>query len=168
MIENKSSKHALQSGDVEITAYDSENKVLATDTVYLYSLYPGEKQAHHFFFDCKGETPSKIEYNVDSVRMVSPDTKKAISSDFSFSGTNERIDEKYGDSSITGTVKNNSSYDVDNAEIIVTYKKEGKIVGGYWAYVDNLSAGKEKPFEINAYNIPEHDSYELSVNNQTY
>ena len=83
------------------------------------------------------------------------------SSDLEISDTNERADE--WDTSITGKIKNNSSSDTDSVGVVVLFKKEGIIVGGNLTYIDNLSAGQEKAFEISGFEVPKHDSYEVTA-----
>ena len=168
VVQNDNKKRAYENAEVKVTAYDTDDKVLSTSSAYIVSIQPGEKQAYYYTIDTNDETISRIEYKVKAKETVSPDNKRAKSSDFEFIGTNERIDEEYGDSSITGTLKNNSKQDVEFLELTVVFKKDGNVVGGYTTYADDLEAGDETSFEINAYDAPEHDAYELYAVNHDY
>ena len=45
------------------------------------------------------------------------------------------------------------------------FREDKNIVYGYTSYVDNMQSGQESPFELSDYNIPDHDSYEVSAFN---
>lgn len=47
--------------------------------------------------------------------------------------------------------------------VTVLLKSNGSIVYGDTTYVDNMTAGTTKPFELSEYNLPEHDEYVISV-----
>ena len=51
----------------------------------------------------------------------------------------------------------------DNTEQSEKSKNQGKIVGGYTGYADNLSAGKKSAFDISSFasDLPAHDSVEV-------
>ena len=106
----------------------------------------------------KGEDGS-----MQSGDFVSGDTTGVIpSSSFAVSNTNEIVQD-YGSVSYTGEITNNSDSDIDMVAVTVILKNNGAIVYGDTTYVDNLSAGSTRPFEISEYNLPEHSEYVISV-----
>lgn len=161
-IENPSEDTAYEFPKVIITAYDENGDVLTTEEQTMNKIQPGEKQAFGSVIDCNGQNPDKVEFVVESGEKISPADDAIKSSDLEISGTNERTDE-FGDTSITGKVKNNSQSDTDSVGVTVLFKKEGKIVLGTTTYVDNLSAGQEKAFDISEYDVPEHDEYVVTA-----
>lgn len=66
--------------------------------------------------------------------------------------------------SYTGEVENTSSTDISMAAATVLLKKDSAIVYGSTGFIDDLTAGSKKPFEISTYgDLPEHDSYEIII-----
>ena len=168
VIENPNEDTAFEYPTVTVTAYDANGEVLATEEQTMMTIQPKEKQAFVIWaVDCNGEIPEKVEYDLDSGNIIEPSDDAILSSEFEISGTNERKDE-YGETSITGIVKNTSSNDTDDTAVIVLFRKDGRIVSGAMTYVENLSAGKDKAFEINEYDVPEHDSFEVSAVNWAF
>ena len=47
------------------------------------------------------------------------------------------------------------------AAIIVIYKNGDDMIGGDATYIDDLSSGSTKPFEISAYSDLEYESFEI-------
>ncbi len=83
-------------------------------------------------------------------------------SDFKFENVSEHGAGK--DISITGEITNTSDIDVESANVAVVLRKDGKIVYMENTFVDDLSAGKTKAFEISRYQeLPEHDTIECSA-----
>ena len=160
-IKNSSKKTTYQFPTVTITAYDENGHVLATEDQVMGVISPGEKQAFGSVADCNGKSPDKVEFTVDSGQKIFS-TNEVPSSSFKITGTNERNDE-FGETSITGNVKNDSKKDLSDLQVTVLYKKDGKIVCGSSTYVDNLSAGQQKAFEVSDYDIPDHDKYEVTA-----
>jgi len=161
-IENMNSDYAYDFPTVTITAYDSDGAVLSTDDQVLSNIQPGEKQSFGSSLDCSGSKPEKVKFTISSGDKVQPSNDVIKSSDFKCSGTKERKD-SYGDVSYTGQVENNSKIDTDSVAITVLIKKDGKIVYGDTSYVDNLKSGASKAFDIDVYDLPEHDSYAISA-----
>ena len=162
VIQNPSEDTAYEFPVVNVTAYDENGDVLATEEQTMNKIQPGETQAFTSLVDCNGTSPDKVEIDIDTGEAISPSADAIKSSDLEISGTNERTDD-LDDTSITGKIKNNASKDTDSAAVTVLFKKEGKIVYGATSFVDNLGAGKEKAFEVTEYNVPEHDSFEVSA-----
>lgn len=164
-LQNKSKETAYEFPEITVTAYDDKDEVLATEDQTMGLIQPEEKQSFGSFLDCNGKKPSKVTFDVDTgdEEDVTDDTIAA--SDFEISGTNERIDSEYGEATYTGKLKNKSKNDCESAAVCLLLKKDGKIVYGTTTYIDDVGAGKEKPFEISEYDVPEHDSYEITAYN---
>ena len=160
VINNPTEDTAFEFTDITVTAYDENGDVLATGDQMMNKIQPGETQTFASILDCNGQKPDKVEFDIDSGEEMSPADDAIKSSDLEISGTNERNDE-YGETSITGNIKNNAAIDTESVAVTVLFKKDGKIVSGSTDFVDNLGAGKEKAFEIIEYDVPEHDSYEV-------
>ena len=161
-IENASTNTAFEFPDITVTAYDTNGEVLATGNQMMGKIQPGEKQSFGSVMDCNGTKPDKVEFDIDTGEAQSPSEDAIKSSDFEISGTNERMDD-IGGTSVTGKLKSNAARDTESVAVTVLFKKEGQIVSGTTTFVDNVGAGKEKAFEVTEYEVPEHDSYEVSA-----
>ena len=164
IIKNPDENNAYEFPAVTITAYDGNGDVLATEEQMMMQIQPGEKQSFASLIDCNGETPDKVTFEVDTGTKIKASDDAVKASDFKISGENERPGD-YGDLSVTGKVKNTSEKDCDSVAVVVVFKKGKKIVYGDLTYIDGLSAGKEKPFEISMYNVPDHDSFTVTAHN---
>lgn len=167
VIVNPNEDIAFEFPTITVTAYDDSGSVLATTDQVMNSIEPGERQAFGSVMDCNGQMPSNVEFSVESGDKKEPSNTAIKSSDLIISGTNERMGD-YGDISITGSIKNNSSEDTTSVGITVLFKNGGEIVYGTTSYVHDLSSGSEKPFEISEYNVPEHDSFEVTAHDWGY
>ena len=125
-------------------------------------IQPGETQSFSSIMDCNGIKPNEVDFDIDTGDAQPPAADAIKSSDIEISGTNERVD-SLDDTVVTGKLKNNSASDTDSIAVTVLFKKEGEIVCGSTTFVDNVGAGKEKPFEITEFEVPDHDSYEVSA-----
>lgn len=82
--------------------------------------------------------------------------------DFVFSNVSEH--EGSGENLITGEITNNSSVDIDTANVSIVLRKDGEIVYMEDTFVDGLRAGKTKAFEFQRYHEwPEHDTIDCSA-----
>lgn len=166
VVENTSATTAFDGTKVTCTAYDSTGNVLATETSYVGSLQPGEKQAGADFMSCNGGKPAKVEMLISSGDEAVPSDKAVRSSDFVITGTNERRDDLLG-STITGTIKNTSSNAATDVKLVILFRKNGKIVYGDYTYTSisgssgSIPAGAQIPFDYSVGSVPDHDSFEV-------
>ena len=167
VIRNPDKTTAYEFPVITITAYDKDGEVLAAEEQTLMRIEPGEEQAFGMMMDANGEKPDKVEFGVENGNAVKPSDTALKSSDLEISGTNEKEGE-FGDTAYTGKVKNNSEKDADSVGVVVLLKKKGKIVYGDVTYVDKMSAGKEKPFDMSIYDAPKHDEYVITALNWSY
>ena len=159
-VKNPNKDYAFPYASVNVTAYDKAGDILATTDYSLDAVQPGEISAGASTLDCNGETPDKLEFSVDSGDSDNPSDKAILSKDFEFTGVKERTD-GYGETAITGMVTNTSPFDAEYLTIVVLFKKSDKIVFGETTIEDNFKSKKKKSFEITAYDVPEHDTYEV-------
>ena len=143
-----------------ITAYDETGAVLATDDQTMNRIQPGEKQVFGSLMSSNGKAPSKVEFMLEIGNPITPSDSAIKSSDLEVSGVTER-NKDYGGVAYTGTLKNNSSSDAEQVCVTVALRQDGKLVYAENTFIDNLAAGQQKPFEINEYNVPAHNSYEI-------
>ena len=164
VVKNPDEVNAYEYPVITITAYDKNGEVLAAEEQTLMGIEPGEEQAFGSLVDANGEKPDKVEFGIENGNMVKASDTAIKSSDLEVSGTNEKEGE-FGDTSYTGKVKNNSETDSESVGVVVLLKNKGKIVYGEVTYVDKLTAGKEKPFDLDIYDAPEHDEYVITALN---
>ena len=160
VMENKSETTAFEYHKILITAYDANGDVLATEEQTMNEIQPGEKQMFASSVNCNGETPATVEFEMDSGDAISASDQAVKSSDLEISGTNERGG-SFGSIKITGKITNNSVTDTDDVGVTVIFRKDGKILMGETSYIDELSASQSKAFELSAWSVPDHDSYEV-------
>ena len=77
--------------------------------------------------------------------------------------TSSNVSENIGEynRTYTGEVTNNSTEDLSMVAVIVIYKNGDEMIGGNATYVDDLSSGSTKPFEISEYSDLEYESFEI-------
>lgn len=164
VIENSNNDIAFEFPKITITAYDKDSSILSTDTQVMNILLPNETQAFGSILECNGDTPDKVDFTVESGDSITPPSDAISSSQLLITDANERTNDD-GDISYTGKVKNDSPNDTDSVGITLLLKNKGKIVYGDTTYVDDLSAGSEKPFDLSEYDLPEHDEFFISAHN---
>lgn len=94
-----------------------------------------------------GIKPEKITFEVGAKESYYTQSKSNFSSrDLVVS--NQKIGQgSFGGLAVTGQIENKSENDFDIA-LTVIFKKDGKIIASETTFVDNLSAGKKKPFKF--------------------
>ena len=161
-IKNPDEKAIYEFPKIIVTAYDKEGAVIATDDMVLSLIEPGEIQAYGSSLGTKGLAVDKVEFTVKSGSRITSAGKHIKSSDFSAIGVNVRKDSS-DYQSFTGKIKNNSSNDCESAIITIILKKDGKMIFVLTDYLYSISAGEELAFDIQGYDLPAFDSYEINV-----
>ena len=161
VIENTSKSSAYEYPSVIITAYDSDDGVLATEEEMFTQIQPGEKQAYGSYMDCNGENPAKVEFSISQGDNTNASDGALKASDFKIEGAKERVND--GETIVTGKVQNTGSSDIGLVYLTLILKKDKKIIYGESTGVTDLGAGQSKAFEISDYDVPEHDSFEIWV-----
>lgn len=161
-LENKSQEKSAFLPTVTITAKNEDDSIITTEDQTLMNIAPGDTVTYGFQIDSKGTVPATVEFSVSDSKFVDPDDETIALSQLPVSNTSEVA----GDFNIsyTGEVENTSATDIDTGAATVLLRKDGAIVYGMTGFVNDLTAGSKKPFEIKTYgDLPEHDSFEISV-----
>lgn len=163
-ITNPNEKYLASFPKIKIVGRDDSNKILFSYDETLDYIYPKETLYYGDTIPLDDERPAKIEFTVN----VSNDGWENASfvnypknTDFSVSNVSEYKDDDHT-LRFTGEIENKSNIDIHSASIVVILKKEGNIVGGGYAYSDELNAKQNDTFEMYVSGYPEYDSYEIS------
>lgn len=166
VIKNPDEKTAYEYPSVVVTAYDDKGDVIIQEEDTLKEILPGEQLNYGGLvnFDEKmADKIDKVELSIKSGYAVEPPEDIYKPSDFETKDVKDETSSDIGLTVIAGLLKNNSSTDAGDVKVSALFRKDGKIVCGSYAYVDDLGAGEEKAFAFNETNLPEYDNYELSV-----
>ena len=86
----------------------------------------------------------------------------AKTTDFAMTNVSERSGNN--ENFITGEITNNYSQEIDQVNLSIVLRKDGKIVYMENTFLDNLKVGKAKAFEFQRYSeYPEHDTIDVSA-----
>ncbi|MEE1085778.1 MAG: FxLYD domain-containing protein [Schaedlerella sp.] len=162
-LNNPNENYALNAPIITVTAKSEDGTILGTTDNYLSYIAPLDTITFASLLDCNGSVPASIEITTSSGDFISADNDAIIpTSSFAISNTNEMIGE-YGDVSFTGEIENTGEKDAGTVSVTVTLKNNGEIVYGETTYVDSLTSGSKKPFEISCFNLPEYTEYVISA-----
>ena len=164
-IKNNNKKMAVEFPSITVTGRSESGSILFSEEQTLGTILPGDTVSWaNDVIDCKGETPASVDIKAEGGDFVKPAqsiNNTVPSSDF----TIENLSEVPGDFdyAVTGEITNNSDTDYDSVAVTVILKNQGKVVGGFTGYADNLSAGKQSAFDISSFmsDLPAHDSIEV-------
>ena len=164
-IKNNNKKMAVDFPVISVTGRSESGSILFSEEQTLGTILPGDTVSWaNDVIDCKGETPASVDIKVEGGDFVKPAqsiNNTVPSSDFAI----ENLSEVPGDFdyAVTGEITNNSDTDYDSVAVTVILKNQGKVVGGFTGYADNLSAGKQSAFDISSFmsDLPAHDSIEV-------
>ena len=163
-VKNPNKNMAAEYTDITITGKNEDGSILFSyeDTIPL--IMPGDTVTWaEDTMDCKNKTPASVEITVGGARFVSLDEVDGGVMSSEFSIENLSIVESDWDTSVTGEITNNSDVDCDDVIITVVYLKDGKMVGGYHSYQDDMSAGKKTAFDISTWGLDDLEYDELEV-----
>lgn len=167
MIKNPNDKLVAQFPKVLVTVKDGDGSIVATEEQVGSIVMPGDTITLCGMFSMLVSGISddaQIVFDVDWSEF-STDTQiysEAKTTDFVISNVSERngSDENF----ITGEITNNFSKDIDQVNLSIVLRKDGKIVFMENTFVDGLKKGKTKAFEFQRYNAwPEHDTIDVSA-----
>lgn len=162
-IENPNSEYAVNYPTIIVTAKDSEGKILSTEERVLNSIAAGDSIYYGDEIFYEGSVPTTVDISVSNGNddySVQDDTEYVRQADFAISN----VSEYKGDynTTYTGEITNNSSVDFNTVAVILIYRQTGNIVGGDIVYVNDLTAGMTKAFELSADSkMTQYDSYEF-------
>lgn len=156
ILKNEGSKPA-EFPQFQVTAKDASGAIVSSHDQTLWVIYPGETVAFGSQAG-KGFADGSVEFT-----MVDADFTDSPMGDlvtYQTDGVSEQVSD-YGSYSWVGMITNTSDIDCESTNVSVILRSGGEIVAGYSTYVDNLKAGGSLSFEVNGYNVPEHDSFEV-------
>lgn len=162
IITNPNEDYKVMFPNVTVTAYAEDGTIIATEDEIFDSLAAGETTADSGTMAMNGQTPAKVDFEVEfDEDDYTKSSDAPISDQLVISNTSVSQD-TFGYSKFTGQIENTSDKDLTLVKITVVLKQGDQIVGGDMTYIDELKAGNSKPFELSAFgtNI-EYDSYEF-------
>jgi hypothetical protein len=158
---NPNESTAIEYPSFRITAKDKDGLVTGTDDMTLHMIYPGQELTFASQGPSSPEKPSSVEFEIippDEYYIIPvSDLEYSTPAVFAIEGVKKSKD------TVTGTVKSNNDYLIDDVQLVIAFKnKDGKLIGGTTTYVDKLAANGSAPFEFDTY-ISEYvtDDYEI-------
>lgn len=160
-IENPNTSFEARFPTIKVTGKDAEGKILFSDEQVLNFMLPGAKY-YYGGQAGKGTAPTTVEITatIDDRNWV-PNDKQSMEI-YSISNTSELVGD-FGSVSYTGEITANEEWsDVTEAMVNAILRDDaGNIVAGYFGFADVSKKGDTAAFDISAYDVPEHASYEI-------
>lgn len=161
-IHNPNEEYAIEFPKIQITARSEDGKILKTDEQVLNSIAANDTIVYGSSVGYEGEEADSVEISVSNGKddyMHQSGSGVIRQEQLAVSNVSENIGEF--NRTYTGEVTNNSTEDLSMAAIIVIYKNGDEMIGGDATYIDDLSSGSTKPFEISEYSDLEYESFEI-------
>lgn len=146
---------------VTITGKSADGTILfSEDQTMSFILVNG--QASYGFQVGHGTTPATVEFSASQSKWKEND-KQAFDA-YTVSNTAE-VPGSYGTTVYTGVVTSNEDWaDVKRAAVTVILRDaSGKIVYGNSTFADVPEKGDSKSFEVRAYKVPDHATFEITA-----
>ena len=161
-IKNPNEEYAIEFPEIMVTAKAEDGSILETENQTLNSIAANDTITYANYAMYEGAPADKVDISVrndDNNYMHQEGSGVIRADDLAVSNTSENKGSY--DTKFTGEVSNNSTVDLDMAGIVVVLKNEGKLVGGYTTYIDNLKSGTSLPFDLSISNDVTYDAYEI-------
>lgn len=160
-LKNPNSSFEAQSVTVTITGKDDQGKIVFADNQVMSFILPGGE----YYFGSQagnGTAPQTVEFSVSVKDSGWVENDRQSFAAYDVANINEVVSE-YGDTSFTGELTANADWsDVNSAWVSVILRDaSGSIIYGTNTFADISEEGQTVPFEIHAYEPPEHATYEL-------
>ena len=165
VVENPNENLIANLPTVRITARDANGNVLGTSDAGFMSIYPNQTAANAFLgFECS-TTPSTVDFELipqDSWANEDGSLYPGLK-ELSVTGINASTDPLVGWPSFSGEIVNSNEFDISSAAVTVVFKdSNGKNIGGYSTYVDNVLANSNTPFTLDVItNGFQYSSYDI-------
>lgn len=167
MIYNPNEKLVAEFPKVIVTVKNGDGSIVATEEQTGSIIMPNDTVTlcGMFSVPVTGLTEdAQIFFDVDWSELGSGTSfySAAKTTDFTITNVSERngSDENF----ITGEITNNFSEDIDQVNLSIVLRKDGKIVYMENTFLDSLKVGKSKAFQIQRYSAwPEHDTIDVSA-----
>lgn len=160
-IENPNSAFEAQFPTIKVTGKDADGKILFSNDQTLNFMLPGAK----YYYGGQagnGTAPATVEFSVSvSDRNWVANDKQSMEI-YTIENANEVVGE-YGNVNYTGEITVNEELrDVNEAMVnAILRDSAGNIVAGYTGFAEVSKAGDTTVFDISAYDVPEHASFEI-------
>lgn len=167
-IHNPNKKYTINFPTYTVTAYAEDGSIITTEDQVLNYIAPKKDILWSGLLDCKGQTPSKVEFTTKKDEDNYSTNVIDKNSLLSVENTSVINDGYY--TSFTGIVKNNSKEKFNNVAIILILRKENKIICGEMTFIDNIQEEQSSPFEISNSQFDEinYDTYEIYAYDWSY
>ena len=161
-IHNPNEEYAIEFPKIQITAKSEDGKILKTEEQVLNSIAANDTIIYGNRVSYEGEEANSVEISVSNGKddyMHQSGSGVIRQEQLAISNVSENVGEY--ETTYTGEVTNNSTEDLSTVAVIVIYKNGDEMIGGDATYVDDLSSGATKPFEISEYSNLEYESFEI-------
>lgn len=163
-IQNPNDGFEAQYPKITISGKDADGNILFAENQTLFIIFPNETV--YFGFQAgNGVAPSSVEFSITDCQWV--DSEGLPENLFNISETTE-TDSGYGIVSFAGNITCNADVDTDKAPqfgqtavTVILRNDSGQIIYGMSTFIDTPVKDVATPFEISAYSVPEHSSYEI-------
>lgn len=160
-LKNPNTDFEAQFPTIKVTGKDAEGKILFSDEQVLNFMLPG---AEYYYGGQAGDgiAPETVEFSLSVSNRNWIENDKQSMEIYTIGNTNEVVGD-YGNYSYTGEITANEEWpDVESAMVnAILRDSSGTIIAGYFGFTDISKAGETSVFDISAYDVPEHSSYEI-------
>lgn len=166
MIHNPNTDLIAEFPKVDVTVRDSDGSILATEEQVGSIIMPGDTITLCGMMslpvaELSDDAEVSFEAGCSDFSASSSFYQSVYTTDFEITNISERTGD---DTYITGEIVNNYAEDVEEVNLSLVLRQDGKIVYMDNTFVDDLAAGESTPFEFQYTNtLPEHDTAELSA-----
>lgn len=164
------SNEMIHSSDIELSLYDKDDNFVGDGSMTAFGVMPGDTIPIDFIVETADAKPVRAELIISDTRPENHEKRKAAyikMSDFEISNVECKTVRR--DVYWTGTIKNKSNKMCDGLEVVILYKKDGKIVDSVHDTnnLRDIKPGESREFKIN--DVPNsYDSYEVMVRNSFF
>lgn len=162
-LQNPNTEVEAQYPTVKITGRDASGSILFSEDQTLFVVFPQET-VYYGFQAGSGTAPATVEFTLGDCQWV--DSEGLPEQLFTIANTSE-VDEGYGSMAYTGEITCNADIDASAGQYMQTAvtailrDANGAIVYGMSTFIDTPAKDQPTPFEVSAYDVPEHASYEI-------
>lgn len=164
ILENTNPNLVAQYPSFEILLYDKDDKLLTTHKQTLNVIAPQDKVAFGFVLETKDLSVDHAKFNIETKAENFVDKKENPTNKLF---TIDKVKEAKGKNKTTFTaeITNNSNKDFTQVAVTLLLRKDGKIVYGTTAFVNNVNSKMPLPIDISttANKLIDYDTYELSA-----
>ena len=164
-IKNPNERYGAGLPSFRITGKADDGSIVFNDEQTLFVIYPAET-VYYGFQAGNGKAPATVEFTLSDCEWE--EAEPLGDSVFAISNTSE-VEGEFGTISYTGELSmnlgfvNEESADLFNQTAVTTILRDesGAIVYGMTTFVDTPGQDEAVPFEVSAYSVPSHDSFEI-------